>query len=56
MRKIWLWRTDMNLLEKAADAEKLEALVADIKSTLESCFSDESKVKLIYKAIQKAGY
>lgn len=43
--------------DKAAQAEELEDLVADIKSTVESYFlTDAMKLKLINRAIQKAGY
>jgi hypothetical protein len=45
------------LIEQAELAMKLEAVVADIKATIYSPFSDDSfKVKCIKKAIEKAGF
>jgi hypothetical protein len=47
----------MELLDRDAEAEDLEALVADIKATIYSPFqSEEMKLKFIKKAIQEAGY
>ena len=47
----------MELLDRDAEAEDLEALVADIKATIYSPFqSDEMKLKFIKKAIEDAGY
>jgi hypothetical protein len=45
------------LIEQAELAIKLEALVADIKATTYSPFSNEEmKIKFIKKAIEKAGF
>jgi hypothetical protein len=45
------------LLDRDAEAEDLEALVADIKATIYSPFqSEEMKLKFIKKAIEEAGY
>ena len=45
------------LVEMAEEAVKLEALIADIKSTVYSPFlSEEMKSKFIKKSIEKAGY
>jgi hypothetical protein len=45
------------LIEMAEEAMKLEALVADIKATAYSPFSNEEmKIKFIKKAIEKAGF
>ena len=45
------------LIEMAELAMKLEALVADIKATTYSPFSNEEmKIKFIKKAIEKAGF
>ena len=45
------------LIEQAELAMKLEAVVADIKATVYSPFSDDFiKVKFIKKAIEKAGF
>jgi len=45
------------LIEMAELAMKLEALVADIKATIYSPFSNEEmKIKFIKKAIEKAGF
>ncbi len=42
---------------RTVEAEKLEALVADIKATVYSPFqSEEMKLKFIKKAIEEAGY
>ena len=47
----------LELLDRDAEAEKLEALVADIKATVYSPFqSEEMKLKFIKKAIQEAGF
>jgi hypothetical protein len=47
----------MELLDRDAEAEDLEALVADIKATVYSPFqSEEMKIKFIKKAIKEAGY
>ena len=47
----------LELLNRDAEAEDLEALVADIKATMYSPFqSDEMKLKFIKKAIEEAGY
>ena len=47
----------MELLDRDAEAEDLEALVADIKATIYSPFqSEEMKLKFIKKAIEEAGY
>ena len=47
----------MELLDRDAEAENLEALIADIKATVYSPFSNEEmKVKFIKKAIEKAGF
>ena len=47
----------LELLNRDAEAEDLEALVADIKATVYSPFqSEEMKLKFIKKAIEKAGY
>ena len=47
----------MELLDRDAEAEDLEALVADIKATVYSPFqSEEMKLKFIKKAIEEAGY
>ena len=47
----------LELMDRDAEAEDLEALVADIKATIYSPFqSEEMKVKFIKKAIQEAGY
>jgi len=47
----------LELMDRNAEAEDLEALVADIKATIYSPFqSEEMKVKFIKKAIQEAGY
>lgn len=46
-----------SLGEVAEEAVKLEALIADIKSTVYSPFlSEEMKSKFIKKSIEKAGY
>jgi hypothetical protein len=45
------------LIEMAEEAMKLEALVADIKATTYSPFSNDwVKIKFIKKAIEKAGF
>jgi hypothetical protein len=45
------------LIEQAELAIKLEALVADIKATTYSPFSNDwVKIKFIKKAIEKAGF
>jgi len=45
------------LIDRDAEAEKLEALVADIKAIIYSPFLfEEMKVKFIRKAIEEAGY
>jgi len=45
------------LIEQAELAMKLEALVADIKATAYSPFSNDwMKLKFIKKAIEKAGF
>ena len=45
------------LIEQAELAMKLEALVADIKATVYSPFSNDwMKLKFIKKAIEKAGF
>jgi hypothetical protein len=45
------------LIEQAERAMELEALVADIKATTYSPFSNEEmKIKFIKKAIEKAGF
>ena len=45
------------LIEQAELAMKLEALVADIKATVYSPFSNDwIKLKFIKKAIEKAGF
>jgi hypothetical protein len=45
------------LIDRDAEAEGLEALVADIKATVYSPFrSDEIKLRHIKEAIQEAGY
>jgi hypothetical protein len=45
------------LIEQAELAMKLEALVADIKATTYSPFSNDwIKIKFIKKAIQEAGF
>jgi hypothetical protein len=42
---------------RTVEAEKLEALVADIKATVYSPFQNEwMKLKFIKKAIEEAGY
>ena len=42
---------------RTVEAEKLEALVADIKATVYSPFqNDWMKIKFIKKAIEEAGY
>ena len=47
----------MELLDRDAEAEDLEALVADIKATVYSPFqNDWMKLKFIKKAIEDAGY
>ena len=47
----------MELLDRDAEAEDLEALVADIKATTYSPFSNDwVKIKFIKKAIEKAGF
>jgi len=46
----------LEAVDQAAQAEELEALVADIKSTLSSLYSDKYKLHFINKAIQDAGY
>jgi len=47
----------LELIDRDAEAEDLEALVADIKATIYSPFqSEEMKVKFIRKAIEEAGY
>jgi hypothetical protein len=47
----------LELLVRDGEAEKLEALVADIKATVYSPFqSEEMKIKFIKKAIEKAGF
>lgn len=47
----------LEAVDKAAQADELEDLVADIKSTAESYFlTDAMKLKLIIKSIQEAGY
>jgi hypothetical protein len=47
----------LELLNRDAEAEDLEALVADIKATIYSPFqSEEMKLKFIKKAIEEAGY
>ena len=47
----------LELLNRDAEAEDLEALVSDIKATIYSPFqSDEMKLKFIKKAIEDAGY
>jgi len=45
------------LIDRDAEAENLEALVADIKATMHSPFqSSDMKLKFIKKAIEEAGY
>jgi hypothetical protein len=45
------------LIDRDGEAEKLEALVADIKATVYSPFSNDwVKLKFIKKAIEDAGY
>jgi hypothetical protein len=45
------------LIEQAELAMKLEAVVADIKATVYSPFSDEwLKIKFIKKTIEEAGF
>ena len=45
------------LIDRDGEAEKLEALVADIKATVYSPFqNDWVKLKFIKKAIEDAGY
>jgi hypothetical protein len=47
----------LELIDRDAEAEDLEALVADIKATVYSPFSDDwVKIKFIKKAIEEAGY
>lgn len=47
----------LEAVDKAAQAEELEDLVADIKSTIESHFlTDAMTIKFIKRAIQNAGY
>jgi hypothetical protein len=47
----------LELLVRDGEAEKLEALVADIKATVYSPFqNDWMKLKFIKKAIEDAGY
>jgi len=47
----------LEAVDRAAQADELEDLVADIKSTAESYFfTDAMKLKLINKAIEEAGY
>ena len=47
----------MELLDRDAEAEDLEALVADIKATVYSPYSNDwIKIKFIKKAIEEAGY
>ena len=47
----------LELMDRDAEAEGLEALVADIKATIYSPFqSEEMKLKFIKKAIEEAGY
>jgi hypothetical protein len=47
----------LELIDRDAEAEDLEALVADIKATVYSPFqSEEMKIKFIKKAIEEAGY
>lgn len=45
------------LIDQSDKAERLEAVVADIKATVYSPFSDDFiKVKFIKKTIEEAGY
>ena len=47
----------LELIDRDGEAENLEALVADIKATIYSPFSNEEmKIKFIKKAIEKAGF
>jgi hypothetical protein len=47
----------LELLDRDKEAEKLEALVANIKAIIYSPFSNEEmKIKFIKKAIEEAGY
>jgi len=47
----------LELMDRNAEAEDLEALVADIKATIYSPFqNDWMKLKFIKKAIEDAGY
>ena len=47
----------LELMDRNAEAEDLEALVADIKATMHSSFlSDEMKLRFIKKNIEEAGY
>ena len=47
----------MELLDRDAEAESLEALVAGIKATIESPYlSDSMKLKEIKREIEEAGY
>jgi hypothetical protein len=49
--------TSSELIEMAEIANRLEAVIADIKATVYSPFSDDFiKVKFIKKAIEKAGF
>lgn len=44
-------------MDKAAQADELESLIADIKSVVESPYaSDEIKVQRVIKTIQDYGY
>jgi len=47
----------LELIDRNAEAEDLEALVADIKATMHSPFqSADMKLRFIKKAIEEAGY
>jgi len=47
----------LQALDRSAEADDLEALIAEIKSIVESCFaSSEIKVQRVKTAIQEAGY
>jgi UDP-N-acetylenolpyruvoylglucosamine reductase len=47
----------LELIDRDAEAEDMEALIADIKATVYSPFqSEEMKVKFIKKAIEEAGF
>jgi hypothetical protein len=47
----------LELIDRDAEAEDMEALIADIKATVYSPFSNDwIKIKFIKKAIEEAGY